>query len=87
MIKIISNKEYERIIAQMTKIDLLQQHIDHVEKEYAKTINNPSINDKDRERLVDLEVKMAKLWALLLETTPRNKDKLTRIGKMYSHRI
>jgi len=34
-------------------------------------------------RIADLEVKMAKLWALLVETTPSNKEKLTKFGKRF----
>lgn len=35
------------------------------------------------ERVADLEVKMAKLWTLLLETTPRGQDKLSKFGKRF----
>lgn len=34
-------------------------------------------------RIADLEVKMAKLWALLVEVTPSNKEKLTKFGRMF----
>jgi len=34
-------------------------------------------------RIADLEVKMAKLWGLLVETTPAKKEKLTKYGKMF----
>lgn len=37
----------------------------------------------EKERLVDLEVKMAKLWSLLLETTPAGKDKLSKFGRRF----
>ncbi len=34
-------------------------------------------------RIADLEVKMSKLWSLLTEQTPQNKDKLSKYGKMF----
>lgn len=34
-------------------------------------------------RIADLEVKMAKLWGLLLETTPNGREKLSRFGKVF----
>jgi len=34
-------------------------------------------------RIADLEVKMAKLWALLVQQDIRNNDKLTRFGKSF----
>ena len=38
---------------------------------------------EEKARLADLEVKMAKLWALLVETTPLGKDKLSKIGRRF----
>lgn len=83
MIKILSDKEYKELLEIGKSTNILKEHIDFLEKEYAKTLNTPSISDKDRERLADLEVKMAKLWGILLETTPKGKDKLTRFGKRF----
>lgn len=38
---------------------------------------------EEKARLADLEVKMAKLWGLLVETTPLGKDKLSKFGKRF----
>ncbi len=44
----------------------------------------PDKLEKDAyERIADLEIKMAKLWNALLETTPTGKTKLTRFGRMF----
>ena len=34
-------------------------------------------------RLADLEIKMAKLWSILIESTPAGKDKLSKYGKRF----
>lgn len=34
-------------------------------------------------RVADLEVKMAKLWDLLTERTPRKQDKLSKFGRRF----
>lgn len=34
-------------------------------------------------RVADLEVKMAKLWGLLVEQTPRKQDKLSKYGRRF----
>lgn len=38
-------------------------------------------------RLADLEVKMAKLWGILLETTPSGKDKISKFGRKFGGQI
>jgi len=54
----------------------------------AELQKKPDKLEKDvYERLADLETKMAKLWSLLLETTPRGKEKLTRYGKLYGGKL
>ncbi len=37
----------------------------------------------EKERLADLEVKMSKLWGLLLETTPSGKEKVSKFGRRF----
>lgn len=87
MIKILSDKEYKEILAEQQKTKAIQQQIDILTKEYASLLENQQkspVNSMDyAQRLADLEVKMAKLWALLLETTPTGKDKLTKMGKFF----
>lgn len=34
-------------------------------------------------RIADLEIKMAKLWAVLIEVNSRNQEKLTKFGKRF----
>jgi len=48
-----------------------------------KLRNKPDKMDKDSyERIADLEVKMAKIWAILIEVnTLTGKEKITKIGK------
>jgi len=42
-----------------------------------------TLSTEEKARLADLEVKMAKLWGLLVETTPLGKDKLSKYGKKF----
>lgn len=37
-------------------------------------------------RVADLEVKMSKLWSLLVEQTPRKQDKLSKYGRRFGGR-
>ena len=41
------------------------------------------LSAEEKSRLADLEVKMAKLWSLLVETTPLGKEKLSKIGRRF----
>jgi len=44
----------------------------------------PDKLEKDAyERIADLEVKMAKLWSLLIEKSHRGEDKLTKFGRKF----
>jgi hypothetical protein len=38
---------------------------------------------EEKARIADLEVKMAKLWSLLVEQTPLGKDKLSKFGRRF----
>jgi hypothetical protein len=65
-------------------IKQLEKDLSDLEKKYAESIaNKPVITKEDSARLADLEVKMAKLWSLLVEQTPRGQDRLTRYGKVF----
>lgn len=67
--------EYER------DMDIMKTKIANVQDALEK---KPDKLDKDAyERLADLEVKMAKLWGLLVETNAYGKDKLTKHGKFF----
>lgn len=42
-----------------------------------------SPNSQLQARVADLEVKMSKLWSLLVEQTPRKQDKLSKYGRRF----
>jgi len=46
-----------------------------------------TISEQDKETLAELSIKMAKLWALLLEKTPNGKEKLSKTGKRYGGKL
>lgn len=65
----------ERINEIISKIDFL-------------LVSKPENLTKDEQsRLADLEVKMAKLWAILLETTPNGKEKASKFGKRFGGQL
>ena len=82
------NVEVKKMIFNIaTKDDIAQLFNDtdvqfeHIKQQLEK---KPDKLEKDAyERLADLEVKMAKLWNLLVETTPRGKEKTTKFGRMF----
>lgn len=48
----------------------------------------PDKIDKDtHERIAELEVKMAKLWSILLESDARGKDKATKLGRLFGRKL
>lgn len=46
-------------------------------------LKTPPSTQEFANRVADLEVKMAKLWALLVEYTPRNQEKLSKMGRRF----
>jgi len=63
------------------EIELLKATIDILHNEIKQ---KPNKLEKDAsERLAELEVKMAKLWALLVETNTYGKEKLTKFGRKF----
>jgi len=46
-----------------------------------------NLSKDELSRLADLEVKMAKLWGILLETTPSGKDKASKFGKKFGNHL
>lgn len=63
-------------------------HNKHIEDLLSKMsllygVKPESLSAEEKGRLADLEVKMAKLWALLIEYTPNNKEKLSKFGKRF----
>jgi len=50
-------------------------------KEALVLSQKPSYSDDIGARVAELEIKMGKLWGLLLETTPSGQDKLNRFAK------
>ena len=68
----------------MFGIEEIKKDISEIRQELAK---KPDKLEKDvYERLADLEVKMGKLWALLLEETPNKKTKLSKFGRLFGGR-
>lgn len=41
------------------------------------------LTPEEKGRLAELEVKMAKLWSLLTETTPNGREKLSKLGRKF----
>jgi hypothetical protein len=65
----------------MFGIQKIKEDISIIKAELEK---KPNKLEKDvYERLADLEIKMSKLWSLLLETNQIGKEKLTKFGKLY----
>jgi len=75
-------EELENVKVDLTSLQsLLQQHT----KDYALLLQKtPSSVKEYEERIGTLEVKMAKLWGLMIEETSRGKEKLTKEGKKIS---
>lgn len=46
-----------------------------------------NLTKEENARLADLEVKMAKLWGILLETTPNGKEKASKFGKRFGGQL
>lgn len=62
------------------------------EKETRTTTYDSRVAQSDKiqdllERVADLEIKMAKLWMLLLDKTPAGQDKLSRPGKTFKEKL
>lgn len=70
-------KSEERIYQDMDKI---KKQLDELE---SRVMMMQTSKADITPRMADVEVKMAKLWSMLTETTPRNKEKLSRFGKMF----
>jgi len=63
------------------QIDAISLTLGLIKSELEK---KPDKLEKDAyERLADLEVKMAKLWGLLVEQNAYGKDKLTKFGRKF----
>jgi len=68
----------------MFGIEEIKKDISEIRQELAK---KPDKLERDvYERLADLEVKMGKLWTLLLEETPNKKTKLSKFGRLFGGR-
>jgi hypothetical protein len=53
-----------------------------LEEKY-KTLEMARIPVNHEERIAELEIKMAKLWNLLLEKSLKGEDKLTKFGRRF----
>lgn len=72
------------------KIELLKKEIedlkdilDSVDTDIRHLKEKRELGDNLGGRVAELELKMSKLWNMLLETTPTGKDKLTRFGRKF----
>lgn len=70
-LKKIQNEHDKKMIELIHNIDLLMAR----KPDY--------LSNEEKARLADLEVKMAKLWGLLIETTPLGKEKLSKFGRRF----
>ncbi len=76
--KFLTDKEFKQYLLDL---DTARQE---VESARASLKNTPKEVTKEyAERLADVEVKVAKLWTLLVEATPKGKDRLTSYGKVF----
>jgi len=84
------------------KIQLVEETISHIRAENVKLkldieeqnkkidnlmFNKPNgLSVEENKRLADLEVKMSKLWTMLVEQTPTGKEKLNKFGRNFYKR-
>ena len=59
----------------------LKSEMDELRGKFAS--NSPASTQELSNRIADLEVKMSKLWNLLITQTPRGEDKLSKYGKVF----
>jgi len=52
-------------------------------KDAVVSTQKPAYSDDLGARVAELEIKMSKLWELLLTTTPTGQEKLSRFGKRF----
>ena len=82
-------KELDEINRRLNMLEIAKQRNDDKMIETALKIENllkskpDYLSAEEKQRLADLEVKMAKLWTLLIETTPLGKEKLSKFGKRF----
>jgi len=74
----------ELLLNNSRRIDELKRELELTEKKYAELLTkSPASTQEFANRLADLEVKMGKLWALLLEQDKRGNDKLSKFGRRF----
>ena len=71
------------ILDKVPSVTQLHQVTGAIEKELEGLKKRKDISEDTLSRIADLEVKMAKLWALLVETTPMGKEKLSKFGRRF----
>jgi len=76
----------------LRKITELEDDLEEHEKKISQLLEKMALiygakpeclTKEEKERLADLEVKMAKLWSLLIEQTPNGRDKLSKFGRRF----
>ena len=75
MFKLIRNSEFKALQTEIARLKEVKESKPPQELP-------PSIN----ERLLDVELKLAKLWKLLIDTTPTGQDKLNKFGRKFGGR-
>lgn len=64
--------------------DALKEDIRELEKKYALLLEKkPATTEEYANRLADLEVKMAKLWTVLVQIDARGKDKPSSTARKF----
>jgi peptidoglycan hydrolase CwlO-like protein len=85
--KIFTGNKYENlehnVEIMQNDVLTLDRHVDKLQTDFKELKNRKDISEDTLSRIADLEVKMAKLWALLVETTPMGKEKLSKFGRRF----
>lgn len=75
-------QEFNFLIRQNLKdIEDIKHKLTIAEAKIEAIKDTKTLSEGDKETLSDLTVKMAKLWGLLLETTPNGKVKASKFGR------
>lgn len=85
------NKEKQENTLRITMLNKDIENIKHtlalLEAKLETLKETKTISEQDKDTLAELSIKMAKLWALLLEKTPNGKEKLSKTGKRYGGKL
>jgi hypothetical protein len=79
-----TKKEREEVESIKLDLIVLQTSLDKLEKQYAELLlvsKTPESITEYKEKTLELEVKMAKIWSALIGVTPTGKDKPSKLGR------